>query len=153
MKKPLTFDEMRDESLKDFEGCLYYLQHALEGNDLAHFIGAFGHVVKAQGGVGKFSEKTSLTRQSIYNALNSKGLRASSLFEVVKALGLRFDLVPLKAKVPKLALHDETLWKQSLRDLPKFLAGKPSNYRKVNFPMSATKTSRTARKKSSYAKV
>lgn len=101
MKKPLTYDEMRDESLKDFEGCLYYLQHALEGNDLAHFLEAFGQVVAAQGGVGKFAVKTKLTRQSIYNALSSKGLRASSLFDIVKALGLRFDLVPLQAKAPK----------------------------------------------------
>jgi DNA-binding phage protein len=101
MKKPLTFDQMLDESLKNFEGCLFYLQHALEGNDLAHFIEAFGHVVKAQGGVGKFSTKTKITRQTIYNAVNSKGLRASSLFEIVKALGLRFDLVPLEAKAPR----------------------------------------------------
>ena len=100
MKKPLTYDEMRAEALKDFEGCLFYLQHALEGNDLAHFLGAFGQVVAAQGGVGKFAAKTKLTRQSIYNALNSKGLRASSLFEIVKALGLRFDLVPMEIKAP-----------------------------------------------------
>ncbi len=98
MTAKMTFDQMRDKALKDFEGCLFYLQAAVQENDLEHFSGAFGQVVKAQGGVGRFAAKTKLTRQTIHNALNSKGLRASSLFEIVKSLGLRFDLVPVEQK-------------------------------------------------------
>ena len=98
MKKPLTYEQMRRESLRDFEGCLHYLQAALEGNDLAHFLEAFAHVVEAQRGVGKFAAKTRLSRQSIYNALHTKGLRASSLFQIVNALGLQFDLVPAEMR-------------------------------------------------------
>jgi DNA-binding phage protein len=95
MNKPMTYQEMRTEVLSDFETSLRYLQHALHGNDLAHFMAAFGRVVEAQGGVGKFSEKTHLSRQSIYNAINHKSLRADSLFEIVRGLGLQFDLIPL----------------------------------------------------------
>lgn len=95
MSRPVTYQELRGEVLSDFETSLRYLQHALRGNDLAHFIAAFARVVEAQGGVGKFSEKTHLSRQSIYNAINHKSLRADSLFDIVKGLGLQFDLVPL----------------------------------------------------------
>jgi DNA-binding phage protein len=94
MNKLMTYQEMRGEVLADFETSLRYLQHALRGNDLAHFMAAFGRVVDAQGGVGKFAEKTHLSRQSIYNAINHKSLRADSLFEIVRGLGLQFDLVP-----------------------------------------------------------
>ena len=93
MKKPMTYQALRTEVLSDFETSLHYLQHALRGNDLAHFMSAFAEVVEAQGGVGKFAEKTHLSRQSIYNAIKHKSLRADSLFEIVRGLGLRFDLV------------------------------------------------------------
>ena len=93
MTKPMTYQGMRTKVLSDFETSLHFLQHALKGNDLTHFMEAFGRVVEAQGGVGKFAEKTRLSRQSIYNAIKNKSLRADSLFEVVRGLGLRFDLV------------------------------------------------------------
>ena len=95
MRKPLTYQEMRTEVLSDFETSLRYLQHALRGNDLGHFMAAFGRVVEAQGGVGKFAEKTHLSRQTIYNAINHRSLRADSLFEIVRGLKLQLDLVPL----------------------------------------------------------
>lgn len=97
MNKPMSYQTLRSEVLSDFETSLRYLQHALQGNDLAHFMDAFAHVVEAQGGVGKFADKTHLSRQSIYNAIRHKSLRADSLFEIVRGLGLQFDLVPLAA--------------------------------------------------------
>jgi DNA-binding phage protein len=96
MSKPVTYSELRTEVLADFEVSLRFLQRALEGNDLGHFMTAFSQVVEAQGGAGKFAEKTHLSRQSIYNAIRHKSLRADSLFDIVRGLGLRFDLVPLK---------------------------------------------------------
>jgi DNA-binding phage protein len=96
MKKAMSYQDLRGEVLSDFKTSLLYLQHALRGNDLAHFMEAFARVVEAQGGVGKFSEKTHLSRQSIYNAIRNKSLRADSLFEIVRGLGLRFDLVAAK---------------------------------------------------------
>jgi probable addiction module antidote protein len=93
MTKPMTYSVLRTEVLSDFDTALHYLQHALKDNDLAHFMAAFARVVEAQGGVGKFAKKTHLSRQSIYNAIKNKSLRADSFFEVVRALGLRLDLV------------------------------------------------------------
>jgi DNA-binding phage protein len=94
MKKTISYEDLRTEVLSDFETASHYLQHALKGNDLGHFMEAFARVVEAQGGVGKFAEKTRLSRQSIYNAINNKSLRADSFFEIVRGLGLRVDLVP-----------------------------------------------------------
>lgn len=94
MKKPISYEDFRAEVLSDFETASHYLQHALKDNDLGHFMEAFARVVEAQGGVGKFAEKTRLSRQSIYNAINNKSLRADSFFEIVRGLGLRLDLVP-----------------------------------------------------------
>jgi DNA-binding phage protein len=96
MSKPITFRKLGHELLSDYNAALQFLQHALRGNDLAHFIEAFALVIEAQGGVGEFAKKTKLSRQSIYNAINNKSLRADSLFEIVKGLGLEFDLVPAK---------------------------------------------------------
>jgi DNA-binding phage protein len=103
MSKPLSYQELRSEVLSDFETSLRYLQHALKGNDLAHFMSAFARVVEAQGGAGKFAVKTRLSRQSIYNAINHKSLRADSLFDIIRGLGLRFDLVPLDVPMKALA--------------------------------------------------
>jgi DNA-binding phage protein len=110
MKKPLTYEEMRKRDLADFATALHYLQFALEENDLAHFMAAFANVVEAQGGAGKFSEKTHLSRQTIYNAMKNKSLRADSLFEIVRGLGLQFELVALeKAPAKKKAAGQKVL--------------------------------------------
>jgi DNA-binding phage protein len=101
MKKPLTYEEMRKRDLADFEIALHYLQAALEEKDLAHFMAAFAYVVEAQGGAGKFADKTHLSRQTIYNAMKNKSLRADSLFEIVRGLGLQFELVALEKSASK----------------------------------------------------
>jgi DNA-binding phage protein len=105
MNKATTYQALRTEVLSDFETSLRYLQHALQGNDLAHFMAAFARVVEAQGGVGKFADKTHLSRQSIYNAIKHKSLRADSLFEIVRGLGLQFDLVPMAAPAKPVRRH------------------------------------------------
>jgi putative transcriptional regulator len=51
----------------------------------------------------------------------------------------------------KLAPHSEKLWKQTLRDLPKFLAGKPSSYRKIELPAAASKKEVVEARKSIHA--
>ena len=101
MRTHLTLDEMLNEQLADMEDALYFLQAAMEDADLEHFIDAFGRVVRAQGGVAKFASKTSLTRQTIYNVLRNKNLRAGNLWELMRTLGLRFDIVPLGKKTQK----------------------------------------------------
>jgi putative transcriptional regulator len=40
----------------------------------------------------------------------------------------------------KLGSHDERSWQEALKDLPKFMAGKPSSYRKIARPVPATVT-------------
>ena len=95
MKKPMTYEELRQETLSDFESAMHYLRFALQENDSKHFMAAFANVVEAQGGAGKFSERTHLSRQTIYNAMKNKSLRVDSLFDILQGLGLQIDLVPL----------------------------------------------------------
>jgi hypothetical protein len=52
----------------------------------------------------------------------------------------------------RLAPDHEKLWKQTLRDTLKFLAGKPSGYRKIGLPASATKKGAGAAPKENQAK-
>ena len=101
MKPSVPWGPIRDKYLENMEGALLYLQYAMEGGDLAHFLDAFGNVVRAQGGISKFAEKTKLSRQTIHNILKNKDLRASNLWELMKTLGLRFDIVPLEKKAKK----------------------------------------------------
>jgi DNA-binding transcriptional regulator YiaG len=51
----------------------------------------------------------------------------------------------------KLEPHNERLWQLALRDLPKFIAGKPSSYRKVTLTPTATKKEVVAARKSIHA--
>jgi len=51
----------------------------------------------------------------------------------------------------RLQPHNEKLWQQTLRDLPKFLAGKPSSYRKIDLPVAATSKEIKAARKSIHA--
>jgi DNA-binding transcriptional regulator YiaG len=51
----------------------------------------------------------------------------------------------------KLAPESEKLWKITLRDLPKFLAGKPSSYRRIPRPVAATSFEVKAARKSIHA--
>lgn len=92
-RKIWTVDQLRNEMLSDYKTCLHYLCSASEDADYANFMEAFAHVVAAQGGVGKFAKKTRLSRQSIYNAINNKSLRADSFFEIIRGLGLRLSLL------------------------------------------------------------
>lgn len=87
MKKPVTYEQLRQETLRDFESALHYLKFALCENDLAHFMRAFGDVVKAQGGPTKFASRTKLSLRCIHDVMKNKDMRADRIFEVVRALG------------------------------------------------------------------
>lgn len=97
MKKPLTYEQMKQETLTDFETALLYLREAIKGNDATHFLDALADVIKAQGGVKQFASKVHVSRQTIYNIYEHKGVRSENLFQLVDGLGLSFDLVPKKA--------------------------------------------------------
>ena len=51
----------------------------------------------------------------------------------------------------RLAADNKTLWNKSLKDLPKFISGKPSSYRKIELPIPATKTEIVSVRKALHA--
>jgi DNA-binding transcriptional regulator YiaG len=51
----------------------------------------------------------------------------------------------------RLAPDNEKLWKKTLQDTPKFLAGKPSSYRKIELPVAATSKDVKAARKAIHA--
>jgi probable addiction module antidote protein len=77
MSKYRKFKEYHIEQLRDPEDAKIYLSVALEeyeeDGDIEAFLLAVKDVAEARGGLSKLSERTSLTRQSLYKALSEKG--------------------------------------------------------------------------------
>ena len=65
-----NYEEWLVNSLKNKKEAATYLQVALEeyqtNGDLEAFLLALRHVAEAQGGIGKLSKKTHLSRESLY---------------------------------------------------------------------------------------
>jgi len=69
-----------------------YLEACLEENDPALFIEAIGVAARSKG-MAIISEQTGLGRESLYKAFGSgKHPRFETVFKVVQALGLKFEL-------------------------------------------------------------
>ena len=82
-------------SLKNKKTAASYLQVALDeyqnDNDLEAFLLALRHVAKAHGGMGKLSQKTCLSRESLYKTLSSKGNpKLQTISILLKELGFQF---------------------------------------------------------------
>ena len=61
------------ESLKDPEEASFYLNAALEEDDVKVFLLAIKNVVQANGGVSKLAEQAHKSRTSLYKTLSEKG--------------------------------------------------------------------------------
>lgn len=71
-----------------------YLDAALADGDPALFAAALGDIAKARG-MSDIARTAGVTREALYKALSEKGdPRMSTLFGVIKALGLKVKLVP-----------------------------------------------------------
>jgi putative addiction module killer protein/probable addiction module antidote protein len=71
-----------------------YLKEALEDtNEPAVLLIALRRVAEGRGGIAKIAKAAGVERESLYRALSTKGNpRLSTLFAVVKAVGLRLTL-------------------------------------------------------------
>ncbi len=89
----IPFEPIRDEILSDWKVSRHYLCVALREGGLDDFLESLRHVAKGIG-VAKLAKKSKLTRQAIYKILDGKGRpQAHSIWQIVEALQLRFDLV------------------------------------------------------------
>ena len=71
-----------------------YLDAALAEGDPALFAAALGDIAKARG-MSDIARTAGVTREALYKALSEKGdPRLSTLFGVVKALGLKVRVEP-----------------------------------------------------------
>lgn len=92
-----SYDEWLIASLQNKEEAAAYLQVALDeyqqDDSLEAFLLALRHVVEAQGGIGKLSQKTKLNRESLYKTLSSRGNpKLQTIGVLLKNLGLEFSI-------------------------------------------------------------
>jgi len=77
------------ETPEDVRG---YLEACLEENDPALFIEAIGVAAKSKG-MASIADQTGLGRESLYKSFGAgKHPRFETVFKVVQALGLKFEL-------------------------------------------------------------
>lgn len=80
------------ELLDTPEAIVAYLEAALEDEDAAMLTHALGVVARAKG-MTKIADDAGVTREALYKALSADGdPKLSTLFGVLKALGLRLDI-------------------------------------------------------------
>ena len=97
LKMTGSYDEWLMNSLRNKKEAATYLQVALEefqkDDNLEAFLMALRHVVNAQGGIGKVSQKTELNRESLYKTLSSKGNpKLHTIGILLKNLGFAFTI-------------------------------------------------------------
>lgn len=85
--------------IKNEQDAYNYLAAALEENDPAAVIAALDVISRAVG-IKKLSEKIGVAEKSLYKSFNGKTKpQFDTVFNVVKALGFKMQLVPITAKV------------------------------------------------------
>lgn len=88
--KTLPFDPA--EGIETAEDVAFFLEAAFEDCDAAHIARAIGVVARSRG-MTALAEKTGLSRQALYKALDAKGNpRLDTLLRVFDALGLRLSV-------------------------------------------------------------
>jgi len=88
----LPYESVREQGLKDWKVAEAYLGLALP-DGLDAFLAALRNVAQAHG-MAAVARKAGLTRPALYKLLSPEGNpQARSLFQVVEALGMRFELV------------------------------------------------------------
>ncbi len=79
--------------LKTPEDVALYLDAALEENDPKLLLAALRDIVDSQGGITMLSSRTGLNREGLYKTLSENGNpRLSTLFEIIKSLGLHLSV-------------------------------------------------------------
>ena len=87
------FNETFAYELRDPEFAAGYLQACLEYEDVDTFLIALRDVLKANGGMTKLAEETSLGREGLYKTLSAQGNPEFRTLEaILGALGMRFSV-------------------------------------------------------------
>ena len=94
------YEGLLHDSLKDKEDAKLYLQCAFDDYERDADVGclllAIRDVVKAQDGMTELSQKTNLSRESLYKALSSTGNpQFSTVWAILNALGFHFVIESL----------------------------------------------------------
>jgi probable addiction module antidote protein len=98
-KRQLTipYEEVRNENLKDWQVTEHYLRLSLQ-DGLDDFLESLRHVAQAHG-MAALARKSGLSRAALYKILSPKGNpQAKSLWQLVEALGMHFELVKEEKK-------------------------------------------------------
>jgi probable addiction module antidote protein len=86
-------DDWLLEKLKDAQFAAEYLNAAIEDDDPKTYLTALRKVVEARGGMAAVTQKTDLSRETLYRTLSSRGNPTiKTLTAVLKATGLRFGV-------------------------------------------------------------
>jgi len=96
MKKSKSFQKSLIKTLKDPVEAAEYINAVLKENDVDLLLVALQDVAKAHGGLAKLSRKAKLNRGNLYKMLHRNGHPYHrSIVNVLKAIGLRFAVVPV----------------------------------------------------------
>jgi probable addiction module antidote protein len=103
MKKLKKFSDYHVKKLQNKRQAIAYLSLALEEYEKDHdkelFLRSLRDVVEAQGGIGKLSEKVSLSRQSLYKSLSPKGNpQFDTIGTVLQAMGMKLSIELISKK-------------------------------------------------------
>jgi probable addiction module antidote protein len=83
------------DHLKTKEDIAAYLEAALEEGDPSLVTAALGDIARSHG-MTHIAHETGLGRESLYKALSSEGNpEFATVFKVLRALGLRLQVVPM----------------------------------------------------------
>jgi probable addiction module antidote protein len=93
MKTVVRHDEWLMAQLADAEFAAEYLNAASEDDDPKTYLTAMRKVVEARGGMATVAEKASLSRETLYRTLSTRGNPTiKTLTAVLKATGLKFGI-------------------------------------------------------------
>ncbi len=95
MKAGVDYYEHLIRDLKDPKEAAAYLNAALEAGDKRAFLFALRHVLEAQGGMTKASDRTRINRVSLYKMLSKNGNPGfENIFNILQTIGIRFQFAP-----------------------------------------------------------
>lgn len=93
MKTIVRHDEWLMAQLADAEFAAEYLNAASEDDDPKTYLTAMRKVVEARGGMASVAQKASLSRETLYRTLSTRGNPTiKTLTAVLKATGLKFGI-------------------------------------------------------------
>ncbi len=103
MRQYRSYEEGLQARLQDTDYAKEYLCVALseyeEDGNIEAFILAVRDVAEARGGMSKLSERTRLTRQSLYKALSENGNpHLKTMGEILHGLGFKLSIEPMEEK-------------------------------------------------------